>query len=150
MEISNALEYLDNFWVRSGLALVLLTSLLKLLPVNILKSPAVERLMHKGINYLFILGLVSIVLGFVTFQNDEQISPSIDQVPIAAEITQTISNNTGTAMNAGENMSVNQPLPSAQDHTRSESSSIVNQRIKDNSGNAFNAGSNVSATIQEK
>lgn len=150
MEVSNVWEYLDNFWVLTGLVLVVFAGLLKLLPVKKISSLATERLIHKGINYLFILSLISIVLGFVPFQKDEQTPHSLDQVPIAAESTQAIDNNTGTAVNAGGNVSINQPPPPAQDRTDSGSSSNINQQINNNSGISINAGGDVSATIQEK
>lgn len=65
MENSNVWEYLNNVWVSVGLIFVVFTGLFKLLLVKNLDNTAVELLMHKVINYSFILGLVSIILGFV-------------------------------------------------------------------------------------
>jgi len=149
-KVSNVWEYLDNVWKLAGFVLVVFASILKLLPVKKLSTMATERLIHKGINLLFFLALVSIVLGFVTSQNDEQTSLSTEQIPIAAESTQAIDNNTGTAVNAGGNVSFNQPPPPTQDRTDSDSSSNVNQQIDNNSGIAINAGGDISATLQER
>lgn len=97
--------------------------------------------MHKGINYLFILGLVGIVLGFVIPENKNTKT---------SEITQTINNSSGTSINAGGDVNNNQPSSPASDHTHQERPSSVNQQIKDNSGIAINAGGNVSTRIHEK
>lgn len=138
METANVWEYLDNVWVLVGLALVVFSGILKLLPVNNLDSPATERLLHKGINYLFILGLVSTILGFIVPEPNGK-----------SEIMQTISNNRGTAINAVGNVNT-QPEPPTPDRSRQERQNTINQEIKDNSGIAINAGGNVSTNIQGK
>lgn len=129
METANVWKHLKNIWVLAGLVLVVFTSLLKLLPVDVLDSPAIERLMDKGIDYLFILGLVCIVLGFVISRN---------------KISQTISKNTGTAINAVGDVNINQPSSTTSDRTQSIHPTSLNQQIKDNDGKAINAGGNVS------
>jgi len=141
METANVWEYLNNVWVLAGLVFVVFAGLLKTLSGKQLDNPAVERLMHKGVNYLFILGIVGIVLGFVMPENKDTKT---------TEVTQTISNNSGTAINAGGDVNDNKPFSPESDRTHQERPSSVNQQIKDNSGVAINAGGNVSAHIQEK
>lgn len=141
MEKANVWEYLNNFWVLAGLVLVVFAGLLKSLSDKKLDNPAVENLMHKGINYLFILGIVGIVLGFVIPESKNTKTP---------EINQTISNSSGTAINARGDVNYNQPSSPESDHTHRERPRSVNQQINDNSGIAINADGNVSTRIQEK
>ncbi len=87
LETANVWEYLDNIWVLTGLVLVVFAGLLKSISGKKLNSPAVEKLMQKGINYLFILGLVGIVFGFVM--------PEIRHTKNTAEINQSINDTRG-------------------------------------------------------
>lgn len=135
------LKDLDNVWVLAGLVLVVFTGLLKLLLGQKLENPAIEKLMHKGVNYLFILGLVSIALGFVVPESKNTKN---------SEINQTISNSSGSAINAARDINLNSSSSSASDRSHQDYSSRVNQQIKDNSGIAINAGRDVSTNIQEK
>ncbi|MDP2141624.1 MAG: hypothetical protein Q8L20_12520 [Gammaproteobacteria bacterium] len=141
METANVWEYLDNVWVLTGLVLVVFAGLLKSLSSMKLDNPAVERLMNKGVNYLFILGLVGIILGFVLPGTKNTDAP---------RITQTIDTNTGGAFNAGRDVNSNQSSLPAPDRPRSERPNTVNQQIKENSGIAINAGGDVSTNIPEK
>lgn len=134
-------EYLDNVWALAGLVLVVFTGLLKSLLGQKLENPAIEKLMHKGVNYLFILGLISIVLGFVVPESKKTKT---------SEINQTITNSSGFTINAVGNVNLNSSSSSASDLTHQDYPSRVNQQIKDNSGTAINAGGDVSTRIQEK
>ncbi len=138
MKISNAWEYPDNFWMRSGYALVLRNGLLKPLPVNILKSSVVERIMHKRTKYLFNFGRVNIILDDWVSQDNKRPARSLDQSPFATENTQTFSNYTGAALNAGDDVYVNQVAS----NTKSipfKHSGTVNQQTKSNNGFGINA-----------
>lgn len=140
VEIANVWEYLDNSWVLAGLVLIVLAGILRLLPVKNLDSPAIERLMHKGITYLFIFGLVSTVLGFI-----------VPELKDKSQITQTISNNSGTSINAGGNVNATQSAPFIPDRSsHQEHPNTINQEIKDNSGIAINTGGDVLTEIQRK
>lgn len=141
MGATNVWEYLDNIWILAGFVLIVFAGLLKSISGKKFSDPSVEKLMHKGINYLFILGLVSIIMGFVKPENKNT---------KASEITQTINNSSGTSINAGRHVNHNQPSSPASDHAYQEHSSSVNQQIKDFSGVAINAGGNVSTRIHEK
>ena len=133
MKISSAWEYPDNFWMRSGHALVLRKALLKPLPVNILKILVVKRIMHKGTNYLFNLERISIVLGDWLFQGNKRPARSTDQTPFATVNTQTISNHTGAALN----------------RSHSEHSGTVNQQCNSNNGLAIDAIGDVSLLFRK-
>jgi len=74
MDVSGVWEHLDNVWVLAGLVFVLFSGLLKLLAAKISNGAAVERLILNGMRYLFVLGLVSIVLGFVQNNVDDKIN----------------------------------------------------------------------------
>jgi hypothetical protein len=128
MKISNAWEYPDNFRCDQAMHWFLRNALLKPLPVNILKSLIVERIMHKGANYLFNFGRVSIVLGDWLFPGNKRPARSTDQTPFSTENTQTISNHTGAALN----------------RSHSEHSGTVNQQTKSNNGLAIDAIGDVS------
>lgn len=141
METANVWEYLNNVWVLAGLVLVVFAGLLNSLSDKKLENPAVEKLMNKGVNYLFILALVCIVLGFVV--------PESKNANIV-ESTQTISNSSGTAINASGNVDSNSSSFSGSDRTRQERPNKVNQQIDDNNGIAINAAGDVSTNIQEK
>ncbi len=162
MESTNIWEYLDNIWVLAGLVLVAFTGLLKLLPIKNLGRSATERLMHKGINYLFILGFVSIMLGFAIsdkskttpYQNEADASSSprspTNQDHTEVESLQVIKGNKGTAINAAGDVSVNQPLPPTPDHAPSDLPGPIDQHIEGNNGIAINAGGGVSINNLDK
>lgn len=92
MKTVNVWENLHNGWVLAGFVLVILAGILKTIPTKKLDNPAVERLLHKGVNFFFVLGIVSIVLGFVV---PERTSTG------TTEIKQTISHTSGNAINVG-------------------------------------------------
>lgn len=64
--ITTLIEHLDNPFALTGFVLLTLPILIKQLPINKLNDQAIERLLHKGFDYVFILGFISILLGFAT------------------------------------------------------------------------------------
>jgi len=151
MDVSGVWEYLTNVWVLVGLVLVLFSSILMLLPVKILDSSAVFWLMRRGMNYLFILGLVSITLGFVQNNSNNQSDQERTSAKVeSAKTVQKIENGSGTAINSGGNVVFNQAYPMLQDCPTTEQAGFIDQQIKGNSGIAVNAGCNVSMDTPEK
>ena len=145
MEIFSVWKYLDNVWVVSGWVLVMLISLLKMLSVDNLNNRKTKQQMYKGINYLLVLSLTGMALSSLFSQNSNLTAlqqagtdlfdftsiPNQDHIDAKS---QSISNDSSTAVNTAGSADFDQLLHVMPDRTRSERPNTVNQQIRGDSG----------------
>lgn len=129
-------KYLDNVWILTGLALVILVCLLKLLSVGNLSDQKTRRQAFKGINYLFVLGITGMALGTLfsqyggfapSQQNNTDLfgTQSLPNQELIDAQSQSISHDTGGALGAE---GFNPLLHSLPDRTRSERPHLSKQK----------------------
>ncbi|MDV6344997.1 hypothetical protein [Nitrosomonas sp. Is37] len=146
MEASNFWKYLDNIWILTGLVLVIVVSLLKMLSVNNLNSRKSKQQLQKGINYLFVLGITGMALGILFSQNSNLTAPQqtnndlLDSVsfPNHDVKSQSLGTDTGAAVDASGSAGINQQLLIKSGRTRPERPDTVNQQSKEDSSMTAN------------
>ncbi|MGB3917600.1 MAG: hypothetical protein WBL07_09185 [Thiothrix litoralis] len=148
-DITPWIEHLSNPLVLVGFAVFTLAGLVKLFKPEKLSGKATEGLFHKGLNFVFVLGLLIVVLGFA--KSFMQIQTADTTKSAAAPTnTQTISGNTGTAIMGGGDVNYNQGTGTLSQQNRETALPPANlqQRIENNSGTAVMSGSD--ANVQQK
>ena len=104
------IAHLKHPMVLAGFALFVLVILLK--PVfsnshNKLSGRGTERLMSKALNYIFIIAILVIAIGFVLSLNKEGALSDFSKQP-ANRVEQTASGEGATAIQAGRDATINQ------------------------------------------
>lgn len=144
-DVTPWIEHLSNPLVLVGFAVFTLAGLVKLFKPEKLSGRATEGLFHKGLNFVFVLGLLIVILGFAN--SFMQMRTSDAAKPAAV---QTISGNRGTAIIGGQNANYNQGSGTLSQQSREIPTPPANlqQRIENNSGTAVMGGADTN--VQQK
>lgn len=147
MEDSSVWGYLDNVWILTGLVMVILVSLLKMLSINNQNNRKTKQQLQKGVNYLFVLGLTGMALGTLFSQNSNLTSfqqsntdlfgsfPNQDYIDANSSQAQSAD----PAINAGGSADFNQFFHEMPDRTRSARPNAINQPSVEDNGIVVNA-----------
>ncbi len=75
-DVTPWIEHLSNPLVLVGFAVFTLAGLVKLFKPEKLNGKATEGLFHKGLNFVFVLGLLIVILGFAnSFMQQQAAAP---------------------------------------------------------------------------
>ena len=137
MEAFNFWKYLDNNWILTGLILVMVVSLFKMLSVNNQNSRKSKQQLQKGINYLFVLSITGMALSILFSQNSNQTTsqqtslsfPTQDAIDYRSP--QSFGSDADNAVNVGDSTNFNPLLNIMPDRMRSERPKTTDQQKKD-------------------
>lgn len=149
-DVTPWIEHLSNPLVLVGFAVFTLAGLVKLFKPEKLNGKETAGLFHKGLNFVFVLGLLVVVLGFAnSFMEKWQTAEAAKSATVPPN-TQTISGNTGTAVMGGGDVNYNQGSGTLSQQSRETAPPPANlqQHIENNSGTAVMSGSD--ANVQQK
>ncbi|WGZ95994.1 MAG: hypothetical protein QJT81_08440 [Candidatus Thiothrix putei] len=103
------IEHLSNPLVLVGFAVFTLAGLVKLFKPEKLSGKETAGLFHKGLNFVFVLGLLVVILGFTnSFMEKWQTVEAAKPIPTPPIIKQSISNSSGLNGQAGRDLNLNQ------------------------------------------
>lgn len=133
------IEYLDNPLVLAGFALAVVASLIKLFKTEKLTRDATKVLISKTLNYIFILGLLIICLGFglkyfeINKNNNE--SSLGNESP---KVEQSMSNTSGTSTQSAGNTNFGGNQTTHTENTVR----VIKQEMKNTKGISTQSGGN--------
>ncbi len=149
-DVTPWIEHLSNPLVLVGFAVFTLAGLVKLFKPEKLSGAATAGLFHKGLNFVFVLGLLIVIGGFVNSFVEKLPTAEATKTATSPANTQSISGNTGTAVMGGGNVNYNQGTGTLSQQSRETAQPPANlqQRIENNSGTAVMSGND--ANVQQK
>lgn len=108
-DVTPWIEHLSDPLVLVGFALFVLAGLVKLFKPEKLNGKATAGLFHRGLNFLFVLGLLVVTLGFAnSFMAKWQIVEAAKPMPIPPTVKQSITHSNGVNGQAGRDLNLNQ------------------------------------------
>lgn len=108
-DVTPWIEHLSNPLVLVGFAVFTLAGLVKLFKPEKLSGVATAGLFHKGLNFVFVLGLLVVILGFAnSFMEKLQTAEASKPDPAPPTIKQSITNSSGMNGQAGRDLNLNQ------------------------------------------
>lgn len=107
-DVTPWIEHLSNPLVLVGFAVFTLAGLVKLFKSEKLSGKATEGLFHKGLNFVFVLGLLIVIGGFAS--SFMQMQTAVAAKPAAAPptIKQSITHSSGVNGQTGRDLNLNQ------------------------------------------
>ena len=144
MDATPWIENLSEPLILAGFVIFIFSGLFKLLKTDKLTRDASKGLLHKGLNFFFILGLSIIVLGFAT--KFMQLNNEKSSQAAAIGVIQTMSGTSGTAIQSGGNSNINQsqdnPSVASKNNESVEPPRSVSQTMQNTQGTAIQSGQN--------
>ncbi len=108
-EVTPWIEHLSNPLVLVGFAVFTLAGLVKLFKPEKLNGKETAGLFHKGLNFVFVLGLLIVILGFAnSFMEKLQTAEAAKPIPTPPAVKQSITNSSGVNGQAGRDLNLNQ------------------------------------------
>ena len=108
-DVTPWIEHLSNPLVLVGFAVFTLAGLVKLFKPEKLNGKETAGLFHKGLNFVFVLGLLIVIGGFAnSFVEKWQTVEAAKPIPTPPAVKQSITNSRGVNGQAGRDINLNQ------------------------------------------
>lgn len=99
------IEHLSNPWILIGFTLFMMAGVIKLFKAEKLTGSATAGLFHKGLNFIFILGILVVILSFAN--SYFQVPADTTATPPHSEVTQSTFGADSPAINSGGGVNLN-------------------------------------------